>query len=143
MDPYGTHFQALAAAITISSGDVLELGCGHYSTPLLHELCRYRKLISYETDPEWLKPFLYLSCSWHTFVSQIPLDKWSVVFVDNAPAERRIPDILSLRERTRLFVVHDTESSVYDYNKISPKFQYRLDFTTYIPWTTIFSDQPF
>jgi hypothetical protein len=34
-DPYSTHLEALAKAVATTTGPVLELGCGHYSTPLL------------------------------------------------------------------------------------------------------------
>ncbi len=60
MDMYGTHMACLIAAVINTTGPVLELGSGHYSTPLLHVLCSphdgkpARLLVSTETELNWL-----------------------------------------------------------------------------------------
>ena len=36
----GTHQGVLLAAFLATTGPVIEFGMGHFSTPLLHELCR-------------------------------------------------------------------------------------------------------
>ncbi len=41
---YGTHITPLIAAVLETKGNVIEMGMGDYSTPLLHELIKYKRL---------------------------------------------------------------------------------------------------
>ena len=56
---YGTHTRLLWAAAKASQGDVLEMGTGNFSTPMLHNLTGSagRSLVSAETDSVWLSKF--------------------------------------------------------------------------------------
>ncbi len=49
-----THLPALVAAEHITKGDIIELGCGLGSTPMLNMLSRLkcRRVISYESNME-------------------------------------------------------------------------------------------
>lgn len=40
MDPYSTHLQALIKTAVETTGDILELGCGDYSTLQLVAICK-------------------------------------------------------------------------------------------------------
>jgi len=69
---FSTHIVPLTLAISQVKGDVLELGTGSVSTPLLHGLCMFtkpqRKIVTLEENPSWLgmmqKDF---ECPWHSF----------------------------------------------------------------------------
>ena len=56
---FGTHTRLLWAAAKASQGDILEMGTGAFSTPMLHNLTGSagRSLVSAETDSAWLSKF--------------------------------------------------------------------------------------
>lgn len=77
-DDWSTHQPVLYAVAMSTTGPIIEFGCGHGSTDLLHEICKKegRTLITLEDDFEWLKKFKkkYLgrgynldNSGWHKF----------------------------------------------------------------------------
>jgi len=149
MDKEGTHFPILAACVARTQGPVLELGCGEYSTPMLHFLCNGRRLVSLEDDPDWINKYKELETNWHTlqFVDKwadariIDEVKWDVAFVDHAPAEQRIQEIKRLKNLAKHIVIHDTENpnGIYKYDSILPEFKFRFDFKKWSTWTSVVS----
>lgn len=161
---YGTHMTCLLTAAINTSGPILEMGAGDYSTPLLHAVCAKDKryLLSTDTDKAWLSHFIDLETDWHQFSyvnvyeddwevnpkpelwNAIGGDRhWSVVFVDHRPGERRAVDIARLRLNTDIFVVHDTEPSEYTdygYEPLLSTFKYRYVHKRYTTYTTVVSD---
>lgn len=156
---WGTHQVPLITAVVNTNGPILELGCGDFSTPLLHALCaiNQRTLLSADTTKEWLRLFLDLETSWHTFV-HVPIpentenqdghewDKigndvhWSVVLIDHSPGHRRAVDIKRLRTHTDIFVVHDTEKGYKDYRPVLASFKYKFIYKRYKKQTTLVSN---
>lgn len=152
---YGTHITPLIAAVLATNGDVLELGMGDYSTPLLHEIIGYqrksgstRKLLSAENDAEWLANYIDLKTKWH-FILHVkdwdavitPAYLYSVVFIDHAPAEQRAKDIIKFKEVTEIFVVHDTDKmEYYGYEEAFSQFKYRFTYERYRKSTTLLSN---
>lgn len=140
---HGTHLPALMHYVLITEGPVLELGCGHYSTPVLHDLCRgmRRRLVSVEADPDWRRRFHHLASAWHQFVrscEQLHGDaNWSVALVDHA-MDRRQTDLVALADQARFIVVHDTNCSRYGYDLRG--FRYRRDFNELSPTVTVVSN---
>lgn len=118
---WGSHIPALAACVDLSPGrPVLELGVGHFSTPLLHAMCAHRKLYSFESDTTWLSQFEYLKSLNHIFVpgdyeeTLKPIlaehDRFSVAFIDNSPGgPRRETDFARTIQKTDFVIVHDYE----------------------------------
>ncbi len=156
MNPsYGTHMAPLLTTVMHSEGPVLEMGCGDYSTPLLHAVCSATKrlLVTAETDLNWMNLFEDLQTPWHHFI-HVPINskhtdawdlvgndnEWGVVFIDHAPTERRVIDIIRLRARTKIFVAHDTNKSCYNYEPVLSSFKYRYVYKRYERQTTIVSD---
>jgi len=149
---YGTHQAPLMTVIANTQGPVLELGCGDFSTPLLHALCAPSKrfLMSAETNKSWMRFFVDLSREWHLFRwVETPKDwdtvgdniHWSVVFVDHEPVLRRIEDIKRLRNKADIFVVHDLHlSGPYNYEPYLSTFTYRYDYNRYWVATAVVSD---
>ncbi len=149
MDRYATHLPVLVAAVCHTVGPVLELGAGHYSTPILSTLCsRFgRDLVTVDCDPTWLANFAGLEGKHHRLVHaadwercQVIDSAWGLAFIDHAPAERRIYDIRRLRDRADILVVHDTEDPVYGYENVLAKFAWSVTYKKYTPWTSILSN---
>ena len=157
-EPYATHVPALIVAVVNTNGPILEMGCGHYSTPILHAICSESKryLLSVESNEKWLARFLYLQTPWHAF-QYIPVyakstpnlnlwdfvgndTNWDVIFIDHTPEKRRKVDIARLRDHTKIFVVHDTEAEIYEYEDVLSSFKYRYDYKIYPTYTTLVSD---
>ncbi len=149
MLPGMTHQMPLAACMAATRGPVLELGAGNFSTPLLHGLClpTQRRLVTVESNGEWAERFDSMNNAWHRVLNVANYDDfdvtssaWSVVFVDHAPADRRVLDLRRIRGRAELIVIHDTEEQVYDYETVLPEFRYRVDCKLWTTWTTIVSN---
>jgi hypothetical protein len=151
MDVYATHQQALVAAVMATKGDVLELGAGHYSTPILHEICavQKRRLVTLEHNKNWLDAFLHLSSDSHQLLyvsdwaSCSLIDSpWDCVFVDHGPYDRRKLEIERLRVAgAGILVIHDTEAPIYEVEPVMSRFKHRKDYKTLRPWTTLVSDK--
>ena len=119
MSEWHTHQPFLLHYAKKTSGVILELGMGDGSTPSLHELCQkqQRKLISIDHDPEWVGKFTYLKSNFHSILcvsdwnetyAQIN-DKFSIVFVDNAPFEARSDAIRKFKNDTEFVILHDCD----------------------------------
>lgn len=153
MDLWSTHLPVLVACVAKTDGPVLELGCGHYSTRVLHAMCDGRRLVTCDTNRTWVEAFAHLRSKTHEIVcapdaSAYAGERWDVVFVDEAPAGHRIGEIIRLRPVTWLFVVNNTEPAItpgrraYRYVEILPMFPYRFDYKRYPVWTSVVSDVP-
>lgn len=75
---YATHQPVLYEIAMNTKGPIIELGCGHGSTDMLHEICKQtnRILVTVEDDLEWMTRFTtkYLgdgyekdNSGWHKF----------------------------------------------------------------------------
>jgi hypothetical protein len=151
MDGYATHLPVLMTMLSKTTGPVIELGCGWYSTPLMHYVCKQtnRELWSLETDAAWINQFtkyntgnhkVELISDWnnHDFLSKY----WSLVFVDHAPALQRKVTMRQMMDNADFFVVHDTEADhVYQYSEVFKDFKYRFDYMEFRPWTSIVSNK--
>jgi hypothetical protein len=143
---YGTHIPVLIKVMEITSGPVLELGCGFSSTPLLYWLCQDqgRKFVSYDNNQKWVEtvdyPIQFVE-NWDK--ADIDNVHWSVAFLDHRPAVRRIVDAVRLKDKTDFIILHDSEPELdkfYLYRKVYPLFKYRFDYTKFLPQTTVLSN---
>ncbi len=147
---WGTHLPVLIKAINLTSGDVLELGMGLYSTPYLHWACfPDRKLISYENNKDCYELNKQYQSTNHivkyveNWDEAIITDRfWDVVLVDHAPSRRRITEIKRLVNLAKYIVIHDTQKNykTCDYRQIWPLFKYKFDYKKVIPYTTVVSN---
>ncbi len=117
-DGFSSHQPVLYEAVKRTEGAVLELGCGYGSTPMLHELCKKegRKLLSLESNEEWLQQFSEYETSWHRFthvtdwdttLDRISTEEYDVVFVDQDPYEARVSAIKVFKDKAKFIVLHD------------------------------------
>ena len=148
---YSTHIPVLLQALKLTSGDVLELGSGVFSTPLLHWVCtaEKRNLLTVDNDLDfytWEKDF---TNSYHKFLFVEDWDlakiekNWDVVLVDHSPAERRIYDIERLLNFAKFIIVHDTNfrhDHMYHYSRIYDLFLYKYTFGGVYPSTGVLSN---
>lgn len=153
---YESHYVALASLVARTNGPVLELGVGEGSTPLLHYLCRGRRLVSADNGREWLRRFGgYDIPGQHEFVYVEDWDKldgiierevrWSVALVDFAPGEKRISAAMQLKDVCDYIICHDSETDFgaagnYQYHTIVPSFKYVSEYKRFRPYTLILSN---
>src|SRR3990167_11435146 len=95
---WSSHLPILIKLLSITDGDVLEMGIGFYSTPYLHWACfEKRRLVSYENNPQYYRynkgytygnPLheMYLIDSWDQADIERP---WDVALIDHSPEMRR------------------------------------------------------
>lgn len=143
---------ALMRAMVSSSGPVLEIGIGHFSTPVLHEVClaQNRMLISVEDNLEWHENFAakYV-CSNHmlyfadydqilpTFAEM--RSKFGVVFIDESPGgSRRRKSFELFMPVSQYVVVHDyhRENSEAIQPLLTPDIQWKV-YSDYDPPTLL------
>lgn len=145
-----SHLSVLIPFIQRTYGSVVELGIGIGSTPVLHELCRGRKLISYENNKEIYWMFRRFKSDWHEIVlinswEEAVLERpWALAFVDQAPALSRKDTIMRLKPWADYMIVHDTEKRVnrfYGMRALFPKFSHFKMVRSIVPHTTILSDK--
>lgn len=149
---YGTHLPALLECVRRTTGPILELGVGAFSTPVLDALCQMsgRLLVSCETDGDygaWAQayarpnhPVLRLD-SWDA--APIEARQWSVALVDHSPDTRRVVEVERLAQRCECVVLHDSNGRYehhYHYSTIYPLFRWRWDDTHAEPSTTVLSN---
>ena len=138
---YGTHLPALIKAMDKTTGDVLELGMGVFSTPYLHYQCilSNRKLVSYENFKPWIQFFIdyRYECPNHeiNFIDKYAdakIDKpWDVVLIDQTPDSSRREEVRRLANLAKYIVIHDSNGrneKIYHYSEIYPLFKYGFNF---------------
>jgi len=147
----GSHIPVLIKVMQATKGDVLELGTGLNSTPVLHWLCAEmgRKMVSYESIPMFHRIAWNYENDFHKvhFIEDwdtMPIDKhWSVVFIDHAPGKRRVEEMIRLANNADYVIVHDSEAKSdwhYGFSKGFPNYKYRYDYTKAYPHTSILSN---
>jgi len=148
---WSSHYPILVKVLENTSGDVLELGMGPFSTPLMHWLCEDQKRIlhSYDNDLKYMSlnrhfetPTHKIFCleDWNT----ADIDReWGVAFIDHKPAKRRRDEIKRLHKLAKIVIVHDTDPETdkfYRYNGPFSMYKYRYDYKLVSPNTTVLSN---
>jgi len=131
---FASHYPILVKAIQSTTGPVMELGTGMFSTPLLHWLCLGRKLVSCESHPEYIEFAKQYETLFHKVIKidnwlKLQLEKYSVVFIDHTPTPRKRGDDAIRFTDAELVVLHDTgrHESKYGYEKVFPLFKYKYE----------------
>jgi len=151
---YGTHIPVLLEAMGKTTGDVLELGPGVFSTPLLHWLCEKQKrnLLTIETDSKWARfcsQYYRTDYHKHLWVENWNLAKdaiskpWGVALIDHSPSERRPEEIAILAPFAKYIIVHDADDrkdKEYHLSTIKHLFKYYWRFDKVEPATAVFSN---
>lgn len=150
MDQCATHIAMLAWAVTHSEGPILEFGMGYYSTPLIASLAPNRMVVSADSSQEWRDRFQHLLTplhhlcvvpDWKAWTCPESQAKWGLVIVDHAPSARRQPEIMRMKDRCDLLMVHDSEPHTH-YGLDLTAFPYRYTDKFQVTWTTLCSYKP-
>jgi hypothetical protein len=144
---WASHIPVLVKALENSSGPVLELGMGMFSTPILHALCadQGRALYSYDNDSRFTDMFKRFNSEIHKIEllhDWLGVDyegSWGVALVDQKPAEARKESIKRLI-KARYVIIHDTQDPIYDYESVYPLFKYRYNYEKQLNWTGVLSN---
>ena len=137
-------------AVEITSGSILELGAGFFSTPYLHWACfsDKRELITYEHSVEYYNLFKEFNDTFHKVIKVDNWDEaeiersWDVALVDH-DGNRRAKEISRLANYVQYIVVHDSDKRLdyaYHLNEIYPLFKYHWKFREVKPHTSILSN---
>jgi hypothetical protein len=154
-----------------STKPILELGCGHGSTPHFNKYIQTddRKVISFDTNEEWVNKFSQFKSDKHEFVykpdnfaydqkteqwydktpeiinwlDNVSEDGISVCLVDHACGERRHSDLKRIHTKCDVIVIHDSEppSTGYMMDRIWHLFKYVLHYKKNNLWASIVSNK--
>jgi len=142
-----TYMPVLIKSVLLTSGPVLELGAGVFSTPLLHWLCaeNRRPLLTLEKDPEYLQFAKKFTSRTHRIKQVDDWTKidtkthWSVVLVDQE--SKRAETAILLKRSADFIVLHDSEHEKhYQYDQVYPHFKYIYHWQFCSPFTTVVSN---
>ena len=148
---WGSHLPVLIKLTSITTGPILELGSGMYSTPYLHWECYRtgRRLVTYEMVREFYDIAKSYENSFHKVVHVKDWDlvdfsgDWSVAFVDHEPGNRRGKDALRVGHADYV-IAHDAMKSElfkYGYDDAFDKFKYQFRYRGARPWTMVLSNK--
>lgn len=159
IDPCLTHIPILAKCVHKFGGNVLEFGTGMGSSPLLCTLVD-GELCSFESNQSWyemMKSGTHGKGLWSKsnhvlhFVPNQNWDiiypivdwrkQWSIAFIDHAPGERRIVDIIKLKDKVDVILYHDSEEPSYGWSQLQGHFNSVYEFDVYPVRTTVVSNK--
>lgn len=120
MDAYATHLEPLIKAALETQGDILELGCGDYSTPLLALIAHSRgdKLVVCASDPVWASKYKDVAdeiiiVEWDKFRIPEARTAWGLIFLDNEEhSPGRVEKLQGLRGHAKCIVMHDASQAL-------------------------------
>lgn len=142
-----TYMPMLIKAVSLTHKDVLEMGSGFFSTPLLHWICKYKnKLYTYENNEFFYSFARQFQSSTHRIRflenwDDLKIDRhWGVVFMDHQPDERRGKDAVRFKDNADYIVIHDTGDDIFGDTAVWGHFKYRYDWKDCRPWTTVLSN---
>lgn len=147
---YGSHLPALMACTAVCEGPVLEIGCGHFSTPCLHSLCAALglPLTTTESEDVWREQFADFATLDHQVLKQtdallaeLALQQWGLVLVDDTP-DTRIDRLNLFYGSARYVLFHDANYPGYESlgDWVAARQCYSRMFSpAYGPWTLIVS----
>lgn len=148
---WASHLPILARTLLVSTGPILEMGIGIYSTPLIHyfSLEQHRRVMSFEHDPQWQHAHIPWQNKYHTIElidnwDTCPIEKyhWGIVFVDHE-SERRSIDAIRAARYADFVMLHDSNGryeELYHYNRVYPFFKYHYDYNFVGHHTTVLSN---
>jgi hypothetical protein len=154
---YATHVPALGMGMMMTDGDVLELGTGLVSTPMLSAMIKFtnRRLVSLEQSERWWRGMSQqyqgerhdvVYCPGFERMEEIATSqRWGLVLVDHelpdqVSYEHRVKMLGMLRSWAEVVVVHDTEDDRVDWDGAMDDYRFRWTFRMVTPWTTMLSN---
>lgn len=123
----------------LSAHPVLAIGIDPVTTRILHDYCEEhgRVLVSLEEDIFATAKLRDMASKRHEIVCSAwevaPIEArgpWSVAVMNHAPGERRKDDVMRLKDRCEVIVIHDTEPNAdmgYQFSTIWHHFRWKVD----------------
>ena len=127
--PYYTHQPFLIEVLKNTTGNVLECGCGDGSTLTIKGQIKdtSRKLVSLESNLEWLNKYTHLAganhklyhvdatfedtdevgSKWVDFIQKNNLNDYEVVFLDSSPWLSRKHCFDYFKDKAKIIMIHD------------------------------------
>jgi len=153
MDGFGSHLPLLEEIFKLKKiNNVIEFGCGDFSTPFFIQNCSSVTSIEMQTD-EWFHKMSnqfknspnwkgFLSIGPHEFTRLNIYKKVDLCFVDGHGDSR--PDVINFMQiYSDIFVAHDTETFTYYWGRINFfKTMYSFQYKKFSPCTTVWSSDP-
>lgn len=144
-DPYATHQRLLTKYLIRTTGPIVELGCGDYSTPIIHEIAaaQGRTVRTLESDAGWLNKFADMKTEWHTMEHVASWDaveysgRIGLAFIDQTPGHTRPIEFMKLREVADVLILHDTEATEYNWRSAYRAFDHIETDAAQRPSTTV------
>ena len=124
-----------------TTGPILELGCGDYSTPALLSIAKAqgRKYLGQCSNDGWARQFENVEfVKWDTW--EPPKEKWGMVFIDSdEPTWIRVKRIPQFKDLTDVIVLHDADISMKrdGWNSAIECFPNVVLYTKHVPWTAV------
>lgn len=156
INPYSTHqvasiTAAIRTGILWPGSSILELGCGHYSTPLFSSIAKMqeRKFQLITSDSEWVKQFqndpdhiqLIDFSMWPEFSFE---GEWGMIFIDHEELViNRYSQLFKLHEKAKVVVFHDAnrmEDHEISWGLIHMLYRHVYFYERYLPKTAILSN---
>lgn len=138
---WASHLPALFSCLLATSGAVLEVGAGDWSTQLLRTYCHVagRNFRSIEEDEQWSikagSQYVPLSAMTE-WLQRAANAKWSVVFLDHN-GHRRAADALLFVDSAEYIVIHDYPSpDIFDKLDLS-RWKHHIVDKRARPWTLV------
>jgi hypothetical protein len=144
MDPYSTHLAALVDTAMNSTGPILELGCGHYSTPVLASICaaQERRFLVQASNEEWASQFMsevdVELVNWADWTP--PEGRWGMVFLDSEEAVKdRIKRLPTLAKIADVVVMHDANVAIKnpEWKQMITEYAAVSVYHRHVPWTAV------
>jgi uncharacterized protein YqjF (DUF2071 family) len=138
---WASHLPALFSCLLATSGPVLEVGSGEWSTPLLRKYCEVagRFFQSFEEDPAWAMKTVSAYCplsQMTTTLRNCASEKWSIVFLDHN-GHRRAADALLFVDSAEYIVIHDYPApEIFDSLELD-RWKYHIVDKRARPWTLV------
>lgn len=129
-----------------SKGPILEMGCGHYSTPVLVSIAAAldRKLLVQASNEEWASQFMEQAdvevVDWKHWSPPEVDGKWGMVFLDSEEAVRdRIKRLPVLAKVAEVVVMHDANVAMKNESWKALVSDYReiRVYHKHVPWTVV------
>jgi hypothetical protein len=116
---WGSHLEPLFTCLLATSGPVLEVGMGWWSTPPVFIFCKAteRELVSVEPSAAWAEEIVSEyphRLERYSLLPELAKKRWSIVFIDHWPgtdgdhaAHRRVSDALLFKDTAEFTIIHD------------------------------------
>jgi len=148
----GSHLPVLMKVVSMTSGSIIELGSGMFSSCYLHWACfaTKRRLVTYENNPKFYEFANMFKADFHevhciTDPDSIDVSEpWDIAFIDHDPAERRGVDVRRLTH-AEYIVAHDMgrgrRSWRCGYKGVHELFKYQFHYYETFPATSVLSNK--